>query len=143
MACIIIYSLLLLPVRPTCFFFFETCFHREVIALFQPLSVPMVTVYGYCYHICVLSSVAPMLQFQQMAYSVREPSRPDQTHYVAVTIVRTGDRNRTSQVRLSTRDGSAKSGVDYEPYSNVLIFDPGKLFCQTDHPNFFFSPRMS
>ncbi|XP_071508475.1 extracellular matrix organizing protein FRAS1-like [Diadema antillarum] len=71
---------------------------------------------------------APMLQFERMAYSVREPSSQDQTQFVDIKVVRTGDQNRTSGVRCSTRDGSAKSGVDYEPYSKVLRFDPGVQF---------------
>ncbi len=62
-----------------------------------------------------------------MAYSVREPSGPAEQAIVTITVVRTGDQNRTSKVRVSTRDGSAKSGVDYEPYSQMLKFLPGKF----------------
>eukprot|EP00057_Strongylocentrotus_purpuratus_P020370 XP_011674844.1 PREDICTED: extracellular matrix protein FRAS1 [Strongylocentrotus purpuratus] len=70
------------------------------------------------------SEDAPTLQFERMAYSVREPSGQDSTNYVDIRVIRTGDHNRTSSVRCSTRDGSAKSGVDYEPYSKILRFEP-------------------
>ena len=70
---------------------------------------------------------APTLQFERMAYSVREPGGQDETIFIDIRVMRTGDQNRTSSVRCSTRDGSAKSGVDYEPYSKVLRFDPGKM----------------
>ena len=33
--------------------------------------------------------------------------------------------NLSGQVRCSTRDGSAKSGSDYEPRSKILRFQPG------------------
>ena len=38
---------------------------------------------------------------------------------------RFGDTTGNSRVRVSTRDGSAVSGVDYEPKSEMLRFRPG------------------
>ena len=73
------------------------------------------------------SSLAPTLQFERMAYSVREPAGPSEPAVVTISVMRTGDQNRTSKVRVSTRDGSAKSGVDYEAYSQMLKFLPGKI----------------
>ncbi|XP_038060993.1 extracellular matrix protein FRAS1-like [Patiria miniata] len=68
---------------------------------------------------------APTIQFERVAYSVREPSDPEEMSVVTLTVIRTGDQNRTSRVRTSTRDGSAKSGVDYEAHFKVIRFRPG------------------
>ncbi|XP_033117888.1 extracellular matrix protein FRAS1-like [Anneissia japonica] len=68
---------------------------------------------------------APTVQFKRMAYSVREPVNADEISFVTVTVVRTGDQNGTSQVRCSTRDGSAQSGIDYNANSKLLVFKPG------------------
>ena len=42
-----------------------------------------------------------------------------------VFVRRFGDTTGNSRVRVSTRDGSAVSGVDYEPKSEMLRFRPG------------------
>ncbi|XP_070544831.1 extracellular matrix organizing protein FRAS1-like [Ptychodera flava] len=68
---------------------------------------------------------APTVQIERMAYTVREPPSEDAMSFVTIGIIRTGDQNRTSKVRCSTRDGSAKSGMDYEPKSKVMKFQPG------------------
>ena len=68
-----------------------------------------------------------------MAYSVREPSDPDEMSFVTLTVIRTGDQNRTSRVRTSTRDGSAKSGVDYEAHFKVIRFRPGGYLLEFGH----------
>ncbi|KAL5018413.1 hypothetical protein ScPMuIL_004135 [Solemya velum] len=67
----------------------------------------------------------PTLQFEEIAYSVNEPSTASQIETVIVRVVRTGDLNTTSNVRVSTRDGSAVSGIDYSPRSQMLDFQPG------------------
>ncbi|XP_028271092.1 extracellular matrix organizing protein FRAS1 isoform X9 [Parambassis ranga] len=68
---------------------------------------------------------APTIAFEQASYQVREPPGPDGTEVLNIKVVRTGDLDRTSKVRCSTRDGSAQSGVDYNPKSRVLKFTPG------------------
>ncbi|XP_033644314.1 extracellular matrix protein FRAS1-like [Asterias rubens] len=68
---------------------------------------------------------APTIQFEKVAYSVREPNDPEEMSVVTITVIRTGDQNRTTRVRTSTRDGSAKSGVDYEAYFKIIRFQPG------------------
>ncbi|XP_077999737.1 extracellular matrix organizing protein FRAS1-like [Glandiceps talaboti] len=68
---------------------------------------------------------APTVQIERMAYTVHEPSGYDETSFVTIGVIRTGDQNRTSKVRCSTRDGSAKSGIDYDPKSSMLKFLPG------------------
>ncbi|KAJ8286924.1 hypothetical protein GJAV_G00044950 [Gymnothorax javanicus] len=68
---------------------------------------------------------APTIEFEKAKYRVREPKGPDGIEVLSVKVIRRGDQNRTSKVRCSTRDGSARSGVDYNPKSKVLRFSPG------------------
>uniref|UniRef100_A0A8C4Z636 Fraser extracellular matrix complex subunit 1 n=1 Tax=Gadus morhua TaxID=8049 RepID=A0A8C4Z636_GADMO len=68
---------------------------------------------------------APTIEFQQVSYQVREPPGPDGVEVLSVKVHRHGDLDRTSKIRCSTRDGSAQSGLDYNPKSRVLKFTPG------------------
>ncbi|OCT97312.1 hypothetical protein XELAEV_18009537mg [Xenopus laevis] len=68
---------------------------------------------------------APTIEFDEATYQVREPQEPDGIAMLKIKVVRKGDQNRTSKVRCSTRDGSAQSGVDYYPKSQVLKFSHG------------------
>uniref|UniRef100_A0A3Q2DG67 Fraser extracellular matrix complex subunit 1 n=1 Tax=Cyprinodon variegatus TaxID=28743 RepID=A0A3Q2DG67_CYPVA len=68
---------------------------------------------------------APTIEFEQASYQVREPPGPDGVEALNIKVNRRGDLDRTSKIRCSTRDGSAQSGVDYNPKSQVLKFTPG------------------
>ncbi|KAG7481357.1 hypothetical protein MATL_G00065830 [Megalops atlanticus] len=68
---------------------------------------------------------APTIEFEQATYQVREPPGPDGIEVLNIKVIRRGDLDRTSKIRCSTRDGSAQSGVDYNPKSRVLKFSPG------------------
>ncbi|KAF0034366.1 hypothetical protein F2P81_014432 [Scophthalmus maximus] len=68
---------------------------------------------------------APTIEFEQASYQVREPPGPDGVEVLDIKVIRRGDLDRTSKIRCSTRDGSAQSGVDYNPKSRVLKFTPG------------------
>ncbi|XP_056136283.1 extracellular matrix protein FRAS1 [Lampris incognitus] len=68
---------------------------------------------------------APTIEFEQASYQVREPPGPDGIEVLNIKVIRRGDLDRTSKIRCSTRDGSAQSGVDYNPNSRVLKFTPG------------------
>uniref|UniRef100_H3DH31 Fraser extracellular matrix complex subunit 1 n=1 Tax=Tetraodon nigroviridis TaxID=99883 RepID=H3DH31_TETNG len=67
---------------------------------------------------------APTIEFEQASYQVREPAGPDGIEVLNIKVIRHGDLDRTSKIRCSTRDGSAQSGVDYNPNSRVLKFTP-------------------
>lgn len=69
---------------------------------------------------------APTIEFEQASYQVREPPGPDGIEVLNIKVIRKGDLDRTSKIRCSTRDGSAQSGVDYNPKSRVLKFSPGE-----------------
>lgn len=69
---------------------------------------------------------APTIEFEQASYQVREPAGPDGIEVLNIKVIRHGDLDRTSKIRCSTRDGSAQSGVDYNPNSRVLKFTPGQ-----------------
>lgn len=73
----------------------------------------------------VVPLAAPTIEFEQASYQVREPSGPDGLEVLNIKVIRKGDLDRTSKIRCSTRDGSAQSGVDYNPKSRVLKFNPG------------------
>ncbi|KAL3876627.1 hypothetical protein ACJMK2_034445 [Sinanodonta woodiana] len=67
----------------------------------------------------------PTIQFEKAAYSLNEPSLTNQIVTMKIKVIRMGDLSATSSVRVSTRDGSAMSGVDYNPKSLMLKFEPG------------------
>ena len=69
----------------------------------------------------------PRVHFEKPAYSVQEPSAGDQITTVTIKIMRLGDISKTAEVRCSTQDGSAMSGVDYNPKSQILYFKEGTL----------------
>ncbi|XP_042580368.1 extracellular matrix organizing protein FRAS1-like [Cyprinus carpio] len=68
---------------------------------------------------------APTIEFEQASYQVREPPGPDGIEVLNIKVIRKGDLDRTSKIRCSTRDGSAQSGVDYNPKSRVLMISSG------------------
>ncbi|XP_038647741.1 extracellular matrix protein FRAS1 [Scyliorhinus canicula] len=67
---------------------------------------------------------APTIEFEESTYQVHEPPGPDGIAILNVKVIRKGDQDRTSKIRCSTRDGSAQSGIDYNPKSRVLKFSP-------------------
>ncbi|KAL4617481.1 extracellular matrix protein FRAS1-like [Arapaima gigas] len=67
----------------------------------------------------------PTIEFEDEMYQVRHASRSEGTKVLNIKVVRRGDRGQMSKVLCSTRDGSAKSGMDYNPKSEVLQFSPG------------------
>ena len=67
----------------------------------------------------------PRVHFERSAYSVQEPSAGDQIITVTVKVMRSGDVSKTAEVRCSTKDGSAMSGIDYNPKSQILRFKEG------------------
>uniref|UniRef100_H2Y542 Calx-beta domain-containing protein n=1 Tax=Ciona savignyi TaxID=51511 RepID=H2Y542_CIOSA len=69
---------------------------------------------------------APTIEFERAEYSIREPTSMEATRQLSMSVLRTGDASEISKVRCSTRDGSAKSGSDYEPKSRMLRFQPGQ-----------------
>ncbi|XP_013916331.1 PREDICTED: extracellular matrix protein FRAS1-like [Thamnophis sirtalis] len=79
---------------------------------------------------------APTIEFEEAGYQVREPPGPEGVGFLNVKVIRTGDQNRTSKVRCSTRDGSAQSGIDYYPKSRILKFSPvqGTLYGRDGKP---------
>lgn len=69
----------------------------------------------------------PKVSFEQTNYDVHEPSRAGSMSTVLLTVLRTGDASRQSEVRVTTRDGTAVAGQDYHPKSHMLTFRPGKI----------------
>lgn len=56
---------------------------------------------------------------------MKEPSSYQEEVNLEVIVSRSGDANKTSLVRVSTRDGSAVAGIDYMAYSQQISFKEG------------------
>ena len=74
----------------------------------------------------------PKIYFEQQQYDVNEPDRAGSMSTVMLTILRSGDVSRQSEVRITTRDGTAIASRDYHSKSQMLVFRPGKVFCLLD-----------
>ncbi|XP_071950665.1 extracellular matrix protein 3-like [Antedon mediterranea] len=64
----------------------------------------------------------PVIKFKETRYNADEPTDEDEEVSVKITVVRLGDTSKTSIVRVYTKDGSAKSGYDYDAFSKRLVF---------------------
>lgn len=67
----------------------------------------------------------PKIYFEQTNYDVAEPTQPGSMSTVMITVIRSGDCSRQSEVRVTTRDENALAGRDYHAKSQVLTFRPG------------------
>ncbi|XP_033106875.1 extracellular matrix protein 3-like [Anneissia japonica] len=64
----------------------------------------------------------PIIKFKETRYNVDEPTDDSEEAVAKITVVRLGDTSKTSVVRVYTKDGSAKSGYDYDALSRKLVF---------------------
>lgn len=62
----------------------------------------------------------PVIKFENNKYSVKEPFEYGELAYVRIPVARYGDLSQTSVVRVHTKDGSAKSGRDYNRVSKGI-----------------------
>ncbi|KAL3878630.1 hypothetical protein ACJMK2_030964 [Sinanodonta woodiana] len=67
----------------------------------------------------------PVIKFENNRYTVNEPIIKGDTSTLRINVIREGDTSVESNVRVSTKDGSAKAGTDYNPFSKALKFEPG------------------
>ncbi|XP_047126620.1 FRAS1-related extracellular matrix protein 2 isoform X2 [Hydra vulgaris] len=65
-----------------------------------------------------------IIEFKQNRYYVKEPFSNDDKTSVTISIHRTGDVSLTEFVTVFTKDGSAKSGQNYESFTKLLEFSP-------------------
>ncbi|XP_067933161.1 extracellular matrix organizing protein FRAS1-like [Watersipora subatra] len=68
----------------------------------------------------------PRVSLGARSYSIREPASAAVDTAVRVEVAREGDLSDPVQVRLSTRDKSAISNVDYSATSTLIEFFPGE-----------------
>ncbi len=75
-----------------------------------------------------------VIKFPTTRFNVNEPLSEDDVSTVRIEVIRMGDLSQTSVVRVFTKDGSAKSGVDYNPLSQQLEFgfNVSELFVDID-----------
>lgn len=66
-----------------------------------------------------------VISLSEEIYYTEEPSTSDSTVVKSIPILRSGDLTRTSFVRVSTSDGTARAGLDYKPKTENLKFEPG------------------
>ncbi|XP_038062968.1 extracellular matrix protein 3-like [Patiria miniata] len=64
----------------------------------------------------------PIIKFPETRFTVNEPTNEDDISTVRIPVIRMGDTTQVSIVRVFTKDGSAKSGIDYNPLSQRLEF---------------------
>lgn len=68
---------------------------------------------------------APVIKFEQNRYTVNEPIIKGDVNILRIPVIRLGDISGTSEVRVSTKSGSARAGRDFNGYSRALQFSPG------------------
>ena len=69
----------------------------------------------------------PLLSFANKRLQTTEPNE-NQNSILKVRILRSGDLTSDLTVRVSTKDGSARSGIHYEPFSKVFEFEAGVTY---------------
>ncbi|KAG8187463.1 hypothetical protein JTE90_009532 [Oedothorax gibbosus] len=70
---------------------------------------------------------ATVIQLDEEEFTVSHNLSPDNISIsIAVPVLRLGDARKMSKIRVSTIDGSATSGMDYYPKSQVINFSPGE-----------------
>ncbi|XP_030648642.1 FRAS1-related extracellular matrix protein 2a isoform X2 [Chanos chanos] len=67
----------------------------------------------------------PVIKFTEIKFSVSEPKESGQVSVVRIPVQRQGDVSKVSVVRVHTKDGSARSGEDYNPISEDIEFKEG------------------
>ena len=69
----------------------------------------------------------PSLSFANSRLQTTEPNK-NQNSVMKVRILRSGDLTSDIMVRVSTKDGSARSGIHYEPFSKMFEFKAGVTY---------------
>ncbi|GLG96527.1 LOW QUALITY PROTEIN: Extracellular matrix protein FRAS1 [Gryllus bimaculatus] len=70
----------------------------------------------------------PTIQFDREYFTVSDNIyrfNPGIATSITINVLRTGDSSLQSRVHISTQDGSAVKGLDYEQFSTSLLFSPG------------------
>ena len=62
-----------------------------------------------------------MIRFEYNRYTVNEPIINGDVNILRVPVVRLGDTSGTSEVRVSTKSGSARAGRDFNGYSKGFL----------------------
>jgi Calx-beta domain len=63
---------------------------------------------------------------QHIAFSALETHTDDRAGSLELSVVRDRDLQRRIEVEYASADGSAKSGEDYQPIHDRLVFEPGE-----------------
>lgn len=66
----------------------------------------------------------PEIKFDRSQYTVNEPIIKGDVNILRVPVIRLGDTSGISEVRVSTKSGSASAGRDFNAYSrrNISLF---------------------
>lgn len=67
----------------------------------------------------------PRVSFEHGAYTTTQPTALNPSSVYRIPIIRLGDSSQVSRVNVSTKDGSAKSGEDYQPLLTQMELGPG------------------
>ena len=72
-----------------------------------------------CRLISTIYFIEPLIEIEKNRYYIREPVFFENDQKVTIPIVRRGDLSKTIFVTAFTKDGSAKSGLHYQPVAKV------------------------
>jgi hypothetical protein len=62
-----------------------------------------------------------VIKFEKSQYTVNEPIIPGDVNVLRVPVIRLGDTSGTSEVRVSTKSGSASAGRDFNGHSICML----------------------
>lgn len=62
-----------------------------------------------------------MIKFDRSQYTVNEPIIRGDVNILHVPVIRLGDTSGTSEVRVSTKSGSASAGRDFNAFSRCML----------------------
>lgn len=66
--------------------------------------------------------IVSVISFAEARYRIVEPLTPRRIQWLSIPVLRTGNLTRSDIVRVITKDGTAKSGQDYEAVDTGLIY---------------------
>jgi hypothetical protein len=71
---------------------------------------------------------ACVVSLEKDHFTIDEPTNSNMIVKIPIGIKRTGDVSHSTQVRVSTSDGTALAGLDYKPATQMITFQPGVSF---------------
>ena len=85
---------------------------------------------------------ASIVSLSEEIYYTDEPSSSDASVIKPLTVIRTGDLSRTTEVRISTSDDTAIGGLDFKPRTERVFCNRRKNSSRgLNESSFIFGPK--